>query len=332
MKKLYVFVIRGFILSLVVIVGLSVLVFTLSRSAGDPVAGYVDPYTPLYQIEQIRIKYHLDQPLHIQYFYWIQAVAKGDFGLSRIYMYRPVWYTIQRFAPITLELAIYTLVIMIPTSLWLATKSVKHKDKTIDHITRLIAIGGRSMPTFFFGIIVLMILYPLKLVAIAPVFNFPPITRMPTFDALLNGDWAGFITAVKYLLGPLIVQVIINLALSMRIMRSSMLEELNQDYVTMGLAKGLSRDYLLKKYVRKNAMIPFITLIGIQFAYMVNGAVISETIFNRKGLGWLAARAAMQLDHPTVLGLALVLGATMVFTNLVVDILYLYIDPRVEAG
>jgi len=332
MRKLHIYIIKGFFHSLLVIVGLSILVFALSRSAGDPVAGYVDPYTPLYQIEQIRIKYHLDKPLYIQYFYWLQAISRGDFGLSRIYMYRPVWYTIQRFVPITVELAIYTLIIMIPTSLWLATKSVKHKDKTVDHITRLIAIAGRSMPTFFFGIIILMILYPLKLIAVAPVFDFQPITNMPTFDALLNRDWAGFIEAVKYLLGPLIVQVFINLALTMRIMRSSMLEELYQDYVTMGLAKGLSRDYLLIKYVRRNAMIPFITLIGIQFAYLVNGSVISETIFNRKGLGFLAARAATQLDHPTVLGLALVLGSTMVLTNLVVDILYLYIDPRVEAG
>jgi len=331
MRKIHIYAIKGFLLSILVIFGLSILVFSLSRSAGDPVAGYVDPYTPLYQIEQIRIKYHLDKPLHIQYFYWLQAVLRGDFGLSRIYMYRPVWYTIQKFVPITIELAIYTVLIMVPLSLWLATKSVKHKDKLIDNITRLIAIAGRSMPSFFFGIVLLMILYPLKLTSIAPIFTFKAITNMPTFDALLNRDWAGFIEAVKYLLGPLIIQVFINLALTMRIMRASMLEELYQDYVTMGLAKGLSRDYLLIKYVRRNAMIPFITLIGIQFAYLVNGSVISETIFNRKGLGFLAARAAMQLDHPTILGLALVLGSTMVLTNLAVDILYVYIDPRLEA-
>jgi peptide/nickel transport system permease protein len=329
MKRLHAYIIRAFAQSLFVIFLLSMFVFVLSRSAGDPVAGYVDPYVPLYQIEQIRIKYHLDEPLYIQYFYWLQSVFQGDFGKSRIYMYRPVFEAIIRFVPITIELAIYTLAIMIPISMWLATKSVAYKDKWPDHVTRLLAIAGRSMPVFFFGIIILMAFYPYKLTIVSPNFNFEPITGMPTFDALMRGDLRGLVTAFQYLLGPLVVQVFVNLALTMRILRSSMLEELFQDYVTMGISKGLSRDYILKKYVRRNAMIPFITLIGIQFAYLVNGSVISETIFNRKGLGFLAARAAMQLDHPTILGLALILGATMVFTNLIVDIAYVYLDPRI---
>jgi len=330
--KMRAYIIRGFFLSLAVLFGLSIMVFSLSRMAGDPVAGYVDPYTPLYQIEQIREKYHLNEPLYVQYFYWLLAVSRGDFGLARIYIYRPVFQVIKIFAPVTLELALYTIIFMVPLSLWLATKSVAHKDRFIDHICRLIAISGRSMPVFFFGIIVLMALYPLKLTVISPMFEFTPITRMPTIDALLNWDLKGLVEAFKYLIGPLIVQVYINLALTMRILRSSMLEELHQDYIKMGLAKGLSRNYILKKYVRRNALIPFITLMGIQFAWLVNGSVISETIFNRKGLGFLAARAAMQLDHPTILGLALVLGSTMVFTNLVVDVLYFYLDPRVRVG
>ena len=130
---------------LAVLLGLSIMVFSLSRMVGDPVAGYVDPYTPLYQIEQIRVKYHLDEPLYIQYFYWLSAVFRGDFGLSRIYIYRPVFYVIQIFAPVTLELALYTMIFMIPISLWLATKSVAHRDRLVDHISRLIAISGHFL-------------------------------------------------------------------------------------------------------------------------------------------------------------------------------------------
>ena len=330
--KLYVYLIRRLILAFVVLLGLSILVFALSRSAGDPVAAYVDPLTPRQQVEVIREKYHLNDPLYVQYFYWLLAVSHGDFGLSQIYLYRPVFEVILLYLPITAELAIYTMIIMIPLSLWLATKSVANKDSLIDHICRLIAISGRSMPVFFFSLIVLSVFYPQGWAVVTPIFSFSKITGMPTIDALLHADLSGFIDAIKYLIGPLIVQVYINLALTIRILRSSMLEELNQDYVLMGRAKGLSENSVLKNYVRRNSLIPFVTLMGIQFAFLMNGAVISETVFNRKGIGFMAARAATQLDHATILAFALTLGATMVFTNLIVDLLYVHLDPRVKLG
>ncbi len=333
--KFHTYVIKRLILAVIVLFGLSILVFSLSRSAGDPVAGYVDPLTPWDQVEQIRKEHHLDEPLYIQYFYWLKEVSRGDFGICRIYMYRPVFDAITNYMPVTIELAIFTLVFMVPISFWLATKAIAHKDTWIDHLSRLLAISGRSFPVFLLGLVVLAILYPINLSIITfhyPTSDFPRITGMPTIDAVLSRDLGNFIDSIKYLIGPLLVQIFINLALTIRVLRSSMLEEAGKDYVLTGYSKGLSQDYILKNYIRRNALIPFITLMGIQFAFLMNGAVISETIFNRKGLGWLAATAATRTDHPTILAIALTLGATMVFANLAVDLIYARLDPRVTLG
>jgi peptide/nickel transport system permease protein len=162
--------------------------------------------------------------------------------------------------------------------------------------------------------------------------KFIRFTGVNTIDALLNGKFWIFLDALRHLVLPVITLTIIDCALVMRIMRSSMLEVLGKGYITTARAKGADERRVIKKHARKNAMIPVITVSGYLFAMLMSGVVITETIFNRKGLGWWWARAAIQLDIPAVLGAVLFNGILFVLTNLVVDLLYAYFDPRVRLG
>ncbi|MBA7688919.1 Dipeptide transport system permease protein DppB [subsurface metagenome] len=219
-----------------------------------------------------------------------------------------------------------------------------HRDKPVDHFTRVLAIVGWSLPTFWFGLILLMIFYgyfqglfpPEALGYKAHTFvnsaEFVRYTRVNSIDALLNGELWIFVDAIRHLVLPVITLTVVQIALVMRIMRSSMLEAMGKGYVLTARAKGAAWKTVIKKHARRNALIPVVTVSGWLFALMMAGVVITETIFNRKGLGWWWARAATQLDIPSVLMAVLFNGILFVVTNLIVDILYAYIDPRVRLG
>jgi len=162
--------------------------------------------------------------------------------------------------------------------------------------------------------------------------EFIRFTRINTIDALLNGKLWIFFDALRHLVLPVLTLTIIDCAMVMRIMRSSMLEALGKGYILTARAKGADERTVIKKHARRNAMIPVVTVSGYLFALLMSGVVITETIFNRKGLGWWWARAAIQLDIPAVLGAVLFNGILFVLTNLVVDLLYAYFDPRVRLG
>jgi len=312
-----------------VILSLSLLIFTLSRCAGDPVTAYVDPKMSKEDIELTRKLYGLDQPLYVQYYYWIAAALRGDLGISQTFDYRPVTTVIAEYMPITVELAIYTLIIAIPLGVWLGTKSAANKDTWIDHVCRLIAISGQSMPAFFFALVIAMILYPHGIIVFSPAFTFRRVTGLPTLDAILGGDVLGLIDAFRYLVGPLLVQTYTQLALNTRILRASVLQELGKDYIITGLAKGLSVDYVRTAYARRNALLPFVTLSGLQVVWLLSGTVVTEVVFNRTGLGYFMATAALAVDHNAVLGYVLVLGSLLLLANMLIDVLYAYLDPRI---
>ncbi|MCD6575406.1 ABC transporter permease, partial [Candidatus Aerophobetes bacterium] len=219
-----------------------------------------------------------------------------------------------------------------------------HKDRPIDHASRVFAIVGWSLPTFWLGLMLLMIFYgyfsgllpPEALGVKASLFvkskDFTRFTGINTIDALINGKFWIFVDALRHLILPVITLTIVQCAMVMRIMRSSMLEALGKGYILTARAKGADEKTVVKKHARRNAMIPVVTVSGYLFAMLMGGVVITETIFNRKGLGWWWARAAVQLDIPAVLGAVLFNGILFVLTNLIVDLLYAYFDPRVRLG
>ena len=339
------YLIRRLILLVPVLFGVSILIFALLQffSPAQRAMLYVTNPNQIGNLAEIIERFGLDKPVWEQYFTWINQVLHGNLGWSKV-VSMPVTDAIAHFLPATLELALVATPIIILGGIFFGTKAAAHKDKLVDHTTRIGAIVGWSLPTFWLGLILLMVFYgyfaglfpPERLSTevniIVQSAGFTRYTNVNFIDGILNGEWRVFWDSLRHLVLPVITLTVVNLAFIMRLMRSSMLETLGRGYVTTARAKGLSERDVINKHARRNAMIPVITIAGYLFASIVNGVVITESIFNYKGLGWWAWRTAVTLDIPSVLAFALFSAILFVVTNLVVDLLYARFDPRVRLG
>lgn len=336
------YIIRRILISIPVFLGISVIVFTLTRLVGDPAHIYIHPdMTPEY-IEWVREFYHFNDPIYMQYLYWFRGLIQGDLGHAKV-INLPVTEAIVIFLPASMELAIYSFFFAMLVGVYLGTLSAVKKDTWVDHVSRFISLSGFSVPIYWLGLMLLFVFYYLLGVVtpgrlsievimryLPPYGNFKYYTGLLTLDALLNGNLVVFIDALKHLALPVLVQTYIRQGIFTRILRSSMLEELGKEYVTLGHAKGLDKKTVTSKYARRNALIPLVTVAGIQFVAIMSGVVLTETVFNWPGLGRIAAGAAMSLDHAMILGFALFMGLLFIISNLVVDIFYGYLDPRIR--
>jgi peptide/nickel transport system permease protein len=294
-------------------------------------------------LEDIVERFGLNDPVWQQYGTWINQVFHGNLGWSKVSS-MPVWDAIWHHLPATLELALFATPLIIFGGIFLGSKAAAHKDKSLDHATRFGAIIGWSLPTFWLGLVLLMIFYGffsgllpperlgIEMNTLVHSEEFTRYTRINTLDAILNGNVKVLGDALRHLVLPVITLTVVNIAFIMRLMRSSMLESLSKGYILTARAKGLDEKTVVNKHARRNALIPVLTISGYLFAAIVNGVVITESIFNFKGLGWWAWQSAIRLDIPSVLGFALFNGVLFVLTNLVVDLLYVRLDPRVRLG
>jgi len=337
------YIIRRLLLLVVVLIGVTLIKFVLLSlfSPEQRASAFVRDIKQLEHLDSIIKTYGLDRPVYVQYLNWMGQVFRGNFGWSTT-VSRPALEAFIFFLPNTVELALFSAPFIILGGIWLGSLSAVNRDKPIDHFTRFMSIVGWSLPTFWFGLVLLMVFYgyfrglfppeilSYKAQAFVESGKFIRYTRINTVDALLNGELSVFIDAIRHLVLPVMTLTTIQIALVMRIMRSSMLEALGKGYVLTARAKGAARRTVIRKHARRNALIPVITVSGWLFAQLMGGVVITETIFNRKGLGWWWARAATQLDIPAVLMAVLFNGVLFVVTNLIVDLLYAYIDPRVR--
>lgn len=285
-------------------------------------------------------KYGLDQPFPVRYVNWLKNLLRGDLGYSKSANMKVTEAIAKRF-PATIELALFSIIPVIFGGIWLGTVSAKHYNRPLDHLSRTFAIIGWSLPDFVFGLIMLMLFYgvlgwfpPGRLSMWADTVvltgDFVRYTGMNTVDAILNGRWDIFWDALRHLVAPMITLAYLWWAFLLRITRSSMLEVLNKDYVRTARAKGLAENAVIKRHVRRNALIPVTTVSGSMVLGLLGGVVIVETVFDYKGIGLLTATGAQQLDYTLILGTTLFYGLLLVLTNLVVDILYAVIDPRVR--
>ena len=343
--KLRNYIIRRFILLIPTLIGVTLLIFAVLQffSPAMRASLYIRGPKEAQFIEEIIRKYHLDAPIPVQYYYWIREVLQGNLGWSEA-VHMPVSMAILNFFPATAELVIWSAPVIILLGIRLGVTSATHKDKAVDHATRTASIIGWSLPSFWLGILLLSIFYgptlrifpPERLGVEAKLYvtssNFVRYTQINSVDALLNGQLWIFVDALKHLVLPVASLTIQIVALIVRIMRSSMLEALSKGYITTARAKGLDEREVINKHARKNAMIPVFTVTGILLAGMLNGVVVTEFIFAYKGIGWWAANAALQLDIPGVLAFALFNGVLFIVANLIVDVLYARIDPRIRLG
>ena len=343
--ELRAYIVRRLLLLIPVLFGVTVFIFgiTMLFSPIERASLYVRSARQMGQLPQIIATYGLDRPFWEQYGTWLNQVFHGNLGWSQV-VGMPVWDAIWHFLPATLELAIFATPLIIILGIFFGTKAAAHKDRPVDHATRVAAIAGWSLPTFWVGLVLLMIFYglirgflpperlshPMNLLVNSA--DFIRYTRINTIDAILNLNGAVFLDALRHLILPVVTLTIVQMAFIMRLMRSSMLESLGKGYVLTARAKGLAERVVVNKHARRNALIPVITVSGYVFAGLANGVVITETIFAYKGIGWWAANAAIRLDIAGVLGFALFNAVLFVIVNLVVDILYTRVDPRVRLG
>jgi len=337
------YILRRLLFMVLVLFGVSVMVFAVLMliPPGMRVAAYVSSEKiPPSQVESMIQKYGLTDPAPVQYVRWMGKMLSGDFGFS-VTADGPVIEGFKQFFPVTLELVLYATPLIILVGIWLGTTAAIKKDRPADHFIRVLAIVGYSLPTFWLGLLLLMFFYGFlgifppgtlsneaRDVVYGPGWN--AVTGLYTIDAILNWRWDIFVDAIYRLALPTINLVFLDSALIMRLMRSSMLESLGQDYIRTALAKGASREIIYHTHARRNALLPVITISGILFASLLAGMVITETIFARKGIGWWMARAALQLDVPAIMFNVLFLGVIFVVVNLIVDLIYAGIDPRIR--
>ena len=349
------YIVRRLMLVPLLLFGVSILIFGMLQFL-DPVERaslYVrGDFKSEAQVDAVINRYCLNCPIYKQYLNWLVGTINpvsgereggilfGNFGWSRTNS-QPVADLIARRFPNTLDLTLWAVGPVILVGIWLGVLAAVHHNGIIDQAARVFSIIGTSFPTFVFGLLVLMIFYanlqwfpPGRLSdTYSQVVNsssFNHYTSLLTIDALLNGRFDVFLDALRHMFLPILTLSYISWATFLRVTRGSMLETLRQEYVTTARAKGLPERDVIYKHARPNAMLPVVTLAGFTVVGLMGGVIITETVFNYPGIGAAAAEASAQLDVITVLGFALFNGFILIVANLVVDVLYGYVDPRVR--
>jgi peptide/nickel transport system permease protein len=320
--------------------------FVLTYVAGDPVGLWTTIRSTPAQVEQIRVAHHFNEPLPVQYYYYLSDLLHGDWGLSHSQGDEPVMEVIRGALPATMELALAATLIQIVVGVPLGIISAVRKDKPVDHASRLLALSGASFPVFWLALMLQYVFfYGLQLYHLPylpatgrvnefVLFDHPlkTITGFIMIDSVLTGNIAVFTDALAHLILPAFVLGFTGMGLITRITRSSMLEVLRQDYVTLARAKGLPERVVIYKHALRNAINPTITIIGMGFGFVLAGAPLTEMVFSWPGIGKWAAAALVASDRASIMAFVLLTGAAFVVVNLIVDILYSVIDPRVRVG
>jgi peptide/nickel transport system permease protein len=306
-------------IAVLTLLGMSLVIFGLLRLApGDIVdilfaaAGYVDPEA---RIEIMR-ELGLDQPLWVQYLEWMRQILTGDMGKSYRYDL-PAWEIIRPLVPVTLELAALSLIVSVALGVPLGVISAVRQDTGLDYLLRVFSLAGLSMPSFWLGMVIILGL-------VAWIGWIPPVTYVRPSENL-------GLHVIQFALPALAVGYRSS-ALIMRITRSSLLEVMREDYIRTARAKGQSGGVVIWRHALKNAILPVVTVIGIEFAFLIGGLVVTETVFNLPGVARFLVEAILWRDYPVVQNLVMFIAVVVILSNLIVDMLYGVLDPRVRYG
>ncbi|MCL6578908.1 MAG: ABC transporter permease [Candidatus Bathyarchaeota archaeon] len=352
------YIIRRLILVLPTILGAILLVFLITQlfTPEQRAFLYIRSEKDIENIPNYIKIYGLDRSAFEQFGTWLSQVLQGNMGYSRSLEKGPVLQVMLRRWPATIELAIFIAPITILIGIFLGVKSAVHRNKPLDHATRLLSISGYSLPSFWLGIILLSITFALTGTVMVgrvskttenTIYNtglFTRYTGLLTVDGLLNGLINGrpygyeiTLDALIHMILPITVVTTINIAGLIRLTRSTMLEALTKGYIITAKAKGLKMSEVINRHARRNALIPVVTVSGLMVASLMSGLIITETVFSFDGVGRWAAAAATggergAPDIASVVGFTFFTAFLFVFSNLIVDILYAYIDPRIRLG
>ena len=301
-----VYLLRRFLQSLLVLLGVSFVVFGILFLTGDPALVLLPPDASAEDVEKFRESMGFNDPFFVQYGRFLLGALRGDFGQS-VRHGEPAFDLVMERMPATFELAGAALAIALCLAIPAGIVSAVRRNSVLDYISTVVALLGQSMPTFWLGIM-LILLFSVQL-------NLLPSSG--------RGEW-------RHMLLPAITLGLFTTARITRLTRSGMLEVLSQDYIRTARAKGVGNPPVVWKHALKNAAIPIVTIVGIELGTLLGGSVITETIFAWPGVGRLSVQAIYNRDYPVVQAAVFTLSATFVLVNLVVDVLYTYLDPRIR--
>jgi peptide/nickel transport system permease protein len=329
------YVTRRLLLIIPVMIGVSVLTFCLAYLVpGDPARLAAGPQATQEMYEQIRDEFGLDDPLPVQYWNYVTNLVQGDWGDS-ILSRRPVLTDLGVYWPATLELVIVAMIIAIIAGVPLGVVAAVRADRFADQASRIISLLGVSMPAFWLAIL-MQLFFGLRLDWLPisgrlPTLTAPPddVTGLYLVDSLIAGQWGTFVESLKHILLPAVTLSVASLATIARFTRASLLEVLNNDYVRTARAKGLTERRVITRHALRNAFIPTLTMIGLQFGWSMGGSVLVETVFDWPGIGLYATSSALTLDFMPIMGIALLYGVVFSLINIAIDITYGFLDPRV---
>ena len=314
------FVLHRFLLMIPTLLGVALLVFFMLRlMPGDPVATMLlgdagGANISKEMIEQERARLGLDRPLWVQFFKWFGGVLQGDFGVS-MWTGKSVAYEIGIRLELSLQVAVMATILAVLLALPLGTLSAIFKDTWIDQSIRVFSIAGLAVPSFWLGMIIILLL--LTCFSWIPPLTFTPFFEDP-WENLSQLIWPALAVGYRYS------------AVSTRMMRSSILEVLQEDYIRTARAKGVLERLVVARHAMRNALLPVVTVIGLEFAFLIGGLVVTEQVFNLNGIGKLFVQAVARSDFTMIQGLVLLVSVFFVLVNFVMDLMYAFLDPRIR--
>ena len=353
--KLRYYIMRRLLLLIPTLIGLTLIVFILSHVGGSQrlVGAYINIHSTIpvaVQEAELAQRFHLNDPIYVQYFYWLTAFLQGNWGYTKTSIYSgTVLDAINLFFPNTLVLAVLSCILMtiigIPLGVWSAVR----KDSLLDQTTRVVSFAGYSIPLYWLGLLLILAfstsnicsclnLFPISgtvtvnLISGARWYDngisYP--THVLVIDSLIHGRPDIFVDALMHLVLPVATLTYGVMASVLRVMRSSMQDTLNQDYIRTARAKGLEEKTVINVHAKRNAFIPVCTLLGYTIANLLGGVVLVEAVFDYLGIGYWTTQAMLNGDIGGIMGATVIFGLSYIFANLAVDIAYGFLDPRIR--
>ena len=332
------YVARRLGLMVVAVLGVTLISFIISHAVpADPIVSNLGQQASQRPeiVKAFKEKWGLDRPLHMQYLAFVGNLLRGELGNS-INTRRAITKDLAFFLPATIELSTAAVLFALAVGVPLGVFAAIRRDGVVDHVARLVSLVGVSIPIFWLATVSLVIFYAtLHWTAgpgrLGPQIPSPPrLTGFFTIDAAVAGDWETFRSAASHLVLPGLVLASSVLGLVTRVTRSSMLDALSQDYLRTARSKGLSERHIVARHALRNALIPTVTVLGLAYGGLLSGAVMTETIFAWPGLGRYAFQSAITNDFPSIMGVTFVIGVMYTLVNLVVDLLYGWLDPQIR--
>ncbi len=330
------FILRRLLLLIPILLGLTAIVFVLARMLpGDPASAILGERATPQGLARVREALGLDQPLWVQYWEYLSGFARLDLGESFITNRNVTDDFLQRF-PATIELAIAAMTFALILGIPLGLLTAKRRGTWVDQVGNVVSLVGISIPIFFLGLMLkwaFAIQFPIlpdsgRIDLIE--YSIPRVTNFMTIDAALAGEWGGMVDALRHLVLPGIALGTIPLAIIMRITRASVVDVLNEDYVRTAYAKGLPQGDVDSRHVLRNAMLPVVTVIGLQTGLLLGGAILTETIFGWAGVGKWIYDAVVNSDYQVIQSGVMLLALIFILVNLIVDVSYAFLNPRIR--